>query len=138
MIPAEAANQLEINQRGLTAAITELRVILERHAAGKEAGAQTAQGEIARAPEPPQLQGLSTAFGLSRFERSILLLCAAMELDSTFAGLCATAQGDPSRAYPTFSLALAAFDEAHWSALNPAAPLRRWRLVEMPNQAGTR
>jgi hypothetical protein len=137
VIPAEAANQLEINQRALTAAIAELRAILERHAAGKEAGAQIAPSAIARVPDPPQLQGLSTAFGLSRFERSILLLCAAIELDSTFAGLCGMAQGDPSRPYPTFSLALAVFDDAHWSALNPAAPLRRWRLVEVQNQAGT-
>ncbi len=131
MIPAEAANRLEINQRGLTAAIAELRVILEQHAAGKGAG------EIARVPDPPQLQGLSTAFGLSRFERAVLLLCAAIELDSAFAGLCGMAQGDASRTHPTFSLALAVFDEAHWSALNPGAPLRRWRLIEVQNQAGT-
>ena len=28
-------------------------------------------------------------------------------------------------AYPTFGLALAASDDAHWSALTPAGPLRR-------------
>ena len=33
--------------------------------------------------------------------------------------------------YPTFSLALAALDEPHWSALSPAGPLRRWRLIEL-------
>jgi hypothetical protein len=27
--------------------------------------------------------------------------------------------------------------EAHWSALSPAAPLRRWRLIEVLNQPGT-
>jgi hypothetical protein len=68
---------------------------------------------------------------LSPFERDLLLLCAGVELDSTFAALCANAQGDPRRDYPTFGLALAALPEAHWSALTPAAPLRYWRLVEV-------
>ena len=70
------------------------------------------------------------------FERNLLLLCAGIELDSTIAPLCAAAQDDPSRVYPTFSLALAALPEAHWSALTPGAPLRRWRLVEVGNGPG--
>jgi hypothetical protein len=68
-------------------------------------------------------------FGLSSFERDILLLCAGIELESTWAPLCAAAQGDPQRAYPTFSLALGLFPHAHWSAFTPDAPLRRWRLI---------
>lgn len=43
----------------------------------------------------------------------------------------ARAQGDPRRDCATFSLALAALPGAHWSALTPAAPLRRWRLIEV-------
>ena len=43
-----------------------------------------------------------------------------MELDSGFPAACAGARGDPNRASPTFSLALAALPEAHWSALSPA------------------
>ena len=82
-------------------------------------------------PAPPALDTLCALFDLSPFERDVLLLCAGMELDSAFAGLCAAAQGDPQRAYPTFSLALAALPDAHWSALTPMAPLRRWRLVEV-------
>ncbi len=31
----------------------------------------------------------------------------------------------------TFGLALSAFPEAHWSALTPTSPLRRWRLLEI-------
>jgi hypothetical protein len=61
----------------------------------------------------------------------VLLLCAAVEFDARFAPLCAAAQGDPQRAHPTFSLALATLPGAHWSALAPAGPLRRWRLVEV-------
>ncbi|HKH50008.1 MAG TPA: ATP-binding protein [Thermoanaerobaculia bacterium] len=70
-------------------------------------------------------------FGLSPFERDVLLLCAGIELDSGFAAVCAAAQGDPAKAYPSFSLALAAFPEAHWSALGPGRPLRYWRLIEV-------
>jgi hypothetical protein len=58
-------------------------------------------------------------------------LCAGIELDSSFAPLCAAAQQDPSRTYPTFSLALATLPDAHWSALSPEGPLRRWRLIEI-------
>ena len=54
-----------------------------------------------------------------------------MELDSDVAGLCAAAQGDPRRSYPTFSLALAALKEAHWSALAPTATPAAWRLIEV-------
>jgi ATPase family associated with various cellular activities (AAA) len=80
---------------------------------------------------PPALETLCKLFGLSSFERAVLLMCAGMELDSKFAGLCANANGDPRRDYPTFSLALGALPQAHWSALNPDAPLRAWRLIEL-------
>jgi ATPase family associated with various cellular activities (AAA) len=84
-------------------------------------------------PSPSALEMLCTRFGLSPFERDVLLLSAGVELDSTFAALCARAQGDPARPFPTFSLALAALPGAHWSALSPGAPLRRWRLIEIIN-----
>ncbi|NJD75634.1 MAG: ATP-binding protein [Candidatus Methanoperedens sp.] len=80
-------------------------------------------------PAPPAIDTLCAIFGLSRFERNVLLLCAGMELDSSFASLCA--QGDPKRAFPTFSLALAALPEPHWSAITPVSPLRRFRLIEI-------
>ena len=82
-------------------------------------------------PQPSALDALGAAFKLTDFERQVLLLCAAMELDSGFAGLCAAAQGDGRRGYPTFSLALAALPGAHWSALAPQSPLRYWRLIEI-------
>jgi hypothetical protein len=133
---AEGMSRLEFNQQALTAAVAELRGVLERYAVSKAGGAQVIAGQPGQLTDPPpQLGILSAAFGLSEFERSIVLLCAAVELDSSFAGLCATAQGDAARQYPTFSLALAALDQPHWSALNPAAPLRRWRLVEVQNQS---
>ena len=93
--------------------------------------------ESAEAIEPPPtLILLSQRFNLSRFERNVLLLCAAMELDTRIAGLCARAQDDPIRRYPTFALALALFEEGAWDVLSPERPLRYWRLIEI-NQPGT-
>jgi len=134
------ANWLEANQRYLSAALAVVRASLEQHAAdAQNAPEPQAQNGLTQAlqeaagdmPAPPTLDTLGEAFGLTPFERDLLLLCAGMELNSTFAALCAAAQGDPHRAFPSFGLALAAFPEAHWSALTPAAPLRYWRLVEV-------
>ena len=83
----------------------------------------------------PALHILADRFGLSRFERNVLLLCAALELDTSIASLCNLAQGSASRPYPTFALALALFQEPAWEALSPERPLRYWRLVEI-NQPG--
>ena len=80
---------------------------------------------------PITLAGLVKAFGLSHFERDVLLLCAGCELDARFADACAAAAGSDQLRRPTFGLALAALPGAHWSALTPAAPIRRWHLVEV-------
>jgi hypothetical protein len=84
---------------------------------------------------PPALLILADRFGLSRFEREVLLLCAAMELDTGIASLCGLAQGGTNRPYPTFALALSLFEEPVWEALSPERPLRHWRLLEI-NQPG--
>ncbi len=84
---------------------------------------------------PPALPILGQRFGLSRFEREVLLLCAAMELDTRIAGLCTRAQDDPNRPYPTFALALALFDDPAWDVLSPERPLRYWRLIEINQPA---
>jgi hypothetical protein len=80
---------------------------------------------------PPALEMLTKRLGLSQFERDLLLLCAAMELDTGTAARCAAAQGDATRAYPTFALALALFEQPVWGALAPGRPLRYWRLLEI-------
>jgi hypothetical protein len=85
---------------------------------------------------PPALTILAQRFGLSRFEEEVLLLCAAMELDTRIAPLCARAQGDSSRTYPTFALALTIFTDGAWDALSPDRPLRYWRLIEINQPPG--
>ena len=133
-------NWHEANQRYLTAQLSVVREALERHAArgreiAEEESGKTTEPTLREAalalPAPSALDFLCGAFSLSSFERDVLLLCAGMELDSVFAQLCAAARGNPQHAYPTFSLALAALPEAHWSALTPAGALRRWRLIEV-------
>ena len=84
---------------------------------------------------PPALAILANRFGLSRFERDMLLLCVAMELDSGMGDRCGRAQGDAGRRSPTFALGLALFDGPAWDAMSPERPLRFWRLIEI-NQPG--
>jgi hypothetical protein len=145
----ESDNWSEANQRYLMAAVGVVRELLLSHIArsheeGEAAASQTAAARdslsdarerftaaAAAMPAPPALETLGVMLGLSAFERDILLLCAGMELDSRFPALCARAHGDPARAFPTFSLAMAALPEAHWSALSPASALRYWRLIEI-------
>jgi hypothetical protein len=126
----------EQNQRYLGAALEGLRGALQRHIAQRQGGdlPLPAAPPPAAPPElspPPAIDTLCAIFGLGAFERDLLLLCAGVELDSSFAALCATAQGDQLRPYATFSLALAALPGAHWSALTPGAALRRWGLVDV-------
>ena len=100
---------------------------------GDIARAAQAMADAARMEPPPALVILSQCFELSPFEQDILLLCAAMELDTLTAGLCARAQDDPNRAYPTFALAFALFkeDDPAWNALSANRPLRYWRMIEI-------
>ena len=86
----------------------------------------------------PALLVLAEQLGLSGFERDILLLCAAMELDTRIPSLCERAQDNPHQPYPTFALALALFHESQpaWDALAASGPLRFWRLLEITQPGG--
>ena len=77
------------------------------------------------------LELLGDRLGLSRFERLVLMLAAATELDPTIAARCAEANGDPLAAYPTLALALAVLPGATWDVVSPRRPLRYWRLIEL-------
>lgn len=80
---------------------------------------------------PPALVTLGRRFALSAFEIDTLFLCVAMELDTRIGALCARAQDDAHKAYPTFALAFVLFEDAVWEALSPERPLRFWRLLEI-------
>ncbi|MEU5716794.1 ATP-binding protein [Streptomyces sp. NPDC020403] len=131
--------------RALLAAVHAVLARVDTHAgratrdsgpAGSEQPAESTDpgATPAASPGPAALAALVDCFGLSPFERQVVLLAAAAELVPTTAARCAAACGDPERAYPTFSLALAALEDPHWSALTPVAPLRRWRIVELDDE----
>jgi hypothetical protein len=119
--PPPADDWLTDNQRALMAEVAALRATL--------------LGETADPPPPPAqpsaLDAVCRTFGLSDFERSVVLACAAPELDGHFAELLSSVHGQPACSTPTFGLCLAALPGAHWSALLPDAALRYWHLIEL-------
>ncbi len=144
----EAISWEDANQRCLVAALAEVRAVLATVLAPPAPGSSADDSAMLAALEladirslmttPPTLDTLCATFGLSVFERQILLMCAGVEMDSRFANLFASAGNSQRHTLPTFSLALAAFKEAHWSALSPSRPLRYWRLLEvLPGDALT-
>lgn len=99
--------------------------------ASEESRVQSALHEAAAAmPSPAALDTLCSAFSLSSFERELLLLCAGVALDASFAADCATRSASHQTG-PTFGLALEVLPEPHWSALSPSGPLRYWHLIEV-------
>ena len=140
IVDTHAPTWSETHHRYALAAVDVVRVALENQAAKRAGQAIEDRGAAAALAlreaydaltEPAALDRLVDIFGLSDFERDILLLGLGMETDAAFSALCAAAQGDPKRDHPTFHLALATLPDAHWSALAPAGSLRRWRLIEV-------
>lgn len=127
----------ELNQRYLNLHLARVRAALVRHATHEQVEDDASRAEELAAivgmmqSAPPALDVLCGALDLSPFERDLVLLAVGVELNGAFAPLCAQAQEDPQKTYPTFALALAALPDAHWSALTPNAPLRHWRLLEI-------
>lgn len=85
--------------------------------------------ELEEGSTRPALTTVCESFGLSGFECDVLALCAGVELDEAVRGPLAE-RGDAGPA-PTFGLALAVLPDAHWSALTPQSPLRRWDLIRI-------
>src|SRR6266699_2730510 len=111
------------------ASSSPLTLLTDNEVAQKAAAKDAAESQM---QSPPALVELANILGLSRFERDLLFLCVAMELDTGTATLCAQAQDDGQRPYPTFALALSLFDdEATWDVLSPKRPLRYFRLIEI-------
>src|SRR4051812_11750375 len=118
----ETTTSIDENQAALSAAIDALVEGLERH--------RDTHVTITELPGAPAIEALGSMFGLSSFERAIVLLCAGVELDTRVGAICSEATGRPESAYPTFAYALSALPQPHWSAIGPDSPLRRWRIIE--------
>ena len=132
MTTQDPVDWTEANQRLLAAELARLRRRLEPDDDAAANGTETAVDEARAAlPAPAAIDLVLELFGLSDFERSLLLLCAGVELDARLAAACARIHNHEARRYATFGLALGALPDAHWSALAPVRPLRRWRLLEV-------
>jgi hypothetical protein len=108
----------------------------EASAVDEIGAARRALDAATRGDPAPAFVTLAERLGLSSFEQNILLLAAAMELDSGFTALVAAAHGDPQKRAPTFALGLELFGDGSWEALAPARPLRFRNLVEV-HQSGS-
>jgi hypothetical protein len=73
-------------------------------------------------PSAAALIRLADAFGLDRFETDLLLLCFAAEVDPRFRD---------DQAPVTISFAMEVVPGAHWGALDPGGPLRRWGVIDV-------
>jgi len=80
---------------------------------------------------PQPLNQLCQIFGLSSFQRDLMLMCLASQLDPQMGSLCASAANDENRPFVTFQLALALLPNAHWDALLPDGRLRRFLLLDV-------
>jgi hypothetical protein len=120
---------IKANQRVLAAEISRLQALI----AGEDMGNAYGELEAARAamPCPPAMDTLVATLGLSLFERDVLLMCIGNEIQGSTASAGRDNPASVRSWVPTFGLALANFPDAHWSALSPNGPLRRFRLVEL-------
>ena len=103
----------------------------DRLGAGRDTDGARWWDAWAQAEPPAALELLGDRLGLSRFERLVLMLAAATELDPSIAAHCAEANGNPLASYPTLALALTVLPGASWDVVSPQRPLRYWRLIEL-------
>ena len=83
-------------------------------------GCKTSETVTKEEPGPamtaePAIAFLAEVFGLTAFERDVLLLCAGVEMDSQLAAQCGTLKGRTQPGCATFDLALAALPDPHWT-----------------------
>ncbi|MFZ3493220.1 ATP-binding protein [Streptomyces sp. 5.8] len=119
----------EWEQDNRAALVAELGVIRARLRGEDTGESETVANEArARIAGPTLLDDVTRGFGLSDFERAVLLLAAGPELVADTADDIAVVGGDPR---PTFALAMSCLPAPHWSALTPLGPLRRWHLIHL-------
>jgi predicted nucleic acid-binding protein len=127
MTSASTRPWVELNQAALLREFASLR----RKLGGESLEERGDANDDEAWDRPSAIDALTAAFGLSEFESELLLLCAGVEMEPALAERCAEFAGRPQRSAVTFGLAMAVLTDSHWSALSPAAPLRRHRLIEL-------
>ncbi len=127
---ASIADWYEANHRYMRALVGKMTAYLEGGEDNHHGASEEVKEAEKRLPSASAIEACCAAFGLSSFERSVLLLCGAHEMDT---GLSARlhdlheelALPVPVPTAPTFALAMAQFKDAHWSAIVPGGVLRK-------------
>ncbi len=114
------------NQKALCMATKRIHQYLESALSKKE----PIPLESKEIDESSTLADLCSIFDLTQFERDLLLLCVAVELDPTVGDLCAKLQGREELNFPSLALALTHFPRASMTVLSQHCPLQYWRLLE--------
>jgi AAA+ superfamily predicted ATPase len=123
-------NWSDLNRQWLIAAIGALRQRLEARTTG--GGGSAAEDAVEATPAAdftPALVHCARIFGLSPFERELLLLVAGLELDEGLR-LAVAAASDGASAQASFGLSLTLLTQPHSDALSSDGPLRHWHMVE--------
>lgn len=127
-----AVEWLHVNRAALDVALDDVRQAFYRCLKRpKPVVTASDHGEAATGIDAPALEYLCSVFHLGEFERRLLVLCAAVQLDAEFSQLCAELHGDPNNRQPNFDLALRLFNDGCWLPFLPQSSLRHWRLVEL-------
>ncbi|MBR0774306.1 ATP-binding protein [Bradyrhizobium diazoefficiens] len=126
------------NQQWLSAQLGALRLRIAQQLGSASADAEAAPPE-GDGDFEPALDTLTRLFGLSPFEREVLLLAAGVELDSALRRLVGEAMRQApdavASAQPTLNFAMQTLAEPHWDAMSPLRPLRRWHLISCEGRA---
>jgi len=81
--------------------------------------------------ELPAIERLCEKFSLSSFEKDLLLLVAAVELNTEYKQILLKNTQNCGCDYLTLSYALSVLSDAHWDSVTPVASLRYWHLIEV-------
>ena len=125
--------------RGLHISSEEVDQLLQREPGSPTLAYQedSAEGTEEESDEAPQLSWLEGAYGLSAFEKDLILVALAPELDLRYERLYSYLQDDVSKKRPTVDLALNLLTTSGEAKLQarrhfaPEAPLVRHRLIQL-------
>lgn len=125
-LPQWATEPAPVSGAELRAALARIAEEIEKRTADT-----IAQGGVLR------LERLVQRFGLDAFDRDVLLICLAPEMDLRYEQLYAYLQDDVTKKRPTIDLVLNLLSASYAEKLDqrrrllPSAPLRRHRLIEL-------
>ncbi len=111
------------------ALVDALSILAEQIRGTLDPATATQREPPAQPDQPSALDAVALSFRLTGFERTILLAAAGMEVDHPFAQLIAQAAGEPRISFGLMFGLLP--QDAHWTAITPERPLRRFELLEV-------